>query len=503
MIRSSSIRRASLQTRTFLVIFALSFHLLTAVNIRGTSDIADQDRLLDLARARTVQHAGGNLTSEFRQKDRPALQIVIASYALQGDAEIGITNRFAQVALLRIISALLGISLSLMLYRTYRGQCTSEAAKTWLLSLLLLLWFLTPIHASFTPEAWSGMLFFLGLAWFLRRDRLEDASNILAGLPLGLSLFFRFESGIMIGGFLGWLWFAEREHARVLLTLILGMVFGSLMGVLADRQFYGEWIFTPWNSFAALITDGPAPSAGTTPWWFYFDQIVRYGIYPIGALVLISGLIFFVVLRTEVLTWVVVPYVVIHMILPGKDLRFLYPVASAVPVMLFLSMQRAYSWIRPEQTRQKIGRVLTWVVQPLWGINLVFLVALSLLPVDAYTPFYQRISNERKPQQMGHQHQNGPAEGRTYRQDEAKQTIQANGKEWTGQRRTRTGSRPVRPAYRGYPSTAEDFAQPEHLTNQNIEILSCASVIGDAYPQRIFPFNLGVRRGRHSPLVQT
>jgi GPI mannosyltransferase 3 len=451
MNRSTSIRRASLQTRAFLVVFALSFHLLTAVNIRGTSDISEQDRLLELARAGTMQHAGGNLTVEFRQKDRPALQIVIASYALQGATEIGITNRFAQAALLRILSALLGISLSLMLYRRYRPQCETEAAKTWLLSLLLLLWFLTPIHASFTPEAWSGMLFFLGLAWFLRRDRLEDASNILAGLPLGLSFFFRFESGIMIAGFLAWLWFAEREHARVLLTLGLGIVFSSLIGVLADRQFYGEWIFTPWNSLAALIADGPTPTAGVTPWWFYFDQIVRYGIYPIGALVLISGLIFFVVLRTEVLTWVVVPYMVLHMILPGKDLHFLYPVASAVPVMLFLSMQRVYSWIRPERTREKIGRVLTWVAQPLWGINLVFLVALSLLPVDAYAPYYERISNGRKPQH----------------------------------------------------STSESFAQPDHFTDQKTEIFPCTPVVRDAYPQGIFPIDLRVRRSGHSPLVQT
>jgi GPI mannosyltransferase 3 len=450
MTRSSSIRRASLQTRTFLVIFALSFHLLAAVNVRGTSDIADQDRLLELARAKTIQHAAGNLTPEIRQKDRPALQIVIASYVLQGATELGITNRFAQAALLRIISALLGMSLSLMLYRTYRSHCTSEAARTWLLSLLLLLWFLTPIHASFTPEAWSGMLFFLGLAWFLRRDRLEDASNILAGLPLGLSLFFRFEGGIMIMGFLAWLWFAEREHARVLLTLILGIAFGSMMGVLADRQFYGEWIFTPWNSLFTFIENGGAPGAGFEPWWFYFDQIVRYGIYPIGGLVLLSGLFFFIILRSEVLTWVVVPYLALHMILPGKDLPLLYPVASAVPVMLFLSMQRVYSWIRPEQTREKIGRALTWVVQPLWGINLVFLVALSLLPVDTYTPYYQRISNDLKQQ-----------------------------------------------------SAAEDPAQPENLANQNIEIFPPAPVVGDAYPQCIFPLDLGVRRSGHSPFVQT
>ena len=388
---SAHVRFLPLQTYSFLILFALSFHLLAAVNIRGSDDAIELETMLLLARAQTLQHTPPDIAIEFKGKDRPALQIVLASFVVQAAEGGGITNIYTQAAILRILSGMLGISLSLMLFITYRGQCTSDAGRTWLMSFLLLLWFLTPIHVSYSGEAWSGMLFFFGLAWFLRRDRLEDASNILAGIPIGLSLFFRFESWALIAGLFMWLWFVEREHARVLLTLALGMACAALIGILADRRFYGEWIFTPWNALVSFIATGPG---GYAPWWFYFDQVLRHGIYPIGALILLTGLIFFVVLRKDALTWVLLPYLALQIVLPGKDLRFLYPVASAVPVMMFLSLQKMYSWIRPDHVREKIGRILVWALQPLWGINLILLVLRSFLPVDAYAPIYRQISNE-------------------------------------------------------------------------------------------------------------
>jgi hypothetical protein len=388
---SERVRFLPLQTYSFLILFALSFHLLAAVNIRGSDDAVELEAMILLARAQTVQHTPPEIAAEFTGKGRPALQIVLASFIVQAAAESAITNIYTQAAILRILSGLLGISLSLMLFITYRGQCTGDAGRTWLMSFLLLLWFLTPIHVSYSGEAWSGMLFFFGLAWFLRRDKLEDASNILAGIPMGLALFFRFESWALIAGLFMWLWFSEREHARVLATLALGIAVAALIGVLADRRFYGEWTFTPWNALVSFAATGPS---GHAPWWFYFDLILRHGVYPIGALILLTGLFFFVVLRKDALTWVVLPYLALQIILPGKDLRFLYPVASAVPVMIFLSMQRVYTWIRPEQFRERIGRILVWALQPLWGINLILLVLLSFLPVEAYAPLYRRISNE-------------------------------------------------------------------------------------------------------------
>lgn len=380
-----------LPTFAILFFFALIFHLLAAFSSRGSESAGEQFQAMELARSKAFHHAQTDLAADLRQKSRPMLQPALALLLAQGANQCGITNRSAQIVLAGIVSAALGICLSLLMFSTYRERCTTESARTWLFSLLLLLWFLVSIHASFSPEAWAGMLFFSGIIWFLRHQSEGDAINILIGIPFGLSLFFRFEALFMIAGFVAWLVLVEHEDLQTIASLVVGVAGGVLVGILVDRNLYGEWTFTPWNYLTARGPGGAFFPSGAHPWWFYFSEIFTWGTYPIGGLVVVTGLLFFVLFRREVLTWVVLPYLVVHMLLPAKDLRFLFPLVPAVPVMIFLSLQKVYSWVRPESAGERVDRFAYWIVQPVWIFNLILLVVVSLVPADTVGPAYRKL----------------------------------------------------------------------------------------------------------------
>jgi hypothetical protein len=59
--------------------------------------------------------------------------------------------------------------------------------------------------------------------------------------------------------------------------------------------------------------------------------------------------------------------------------------------MIFLSLQEAYSWVRPESAGEKVDRFAYWIVQPVWIFNLVLLVVVSLLPADTVGPAYRKL----------------------------------------------------------------------------------------------------------------
>ena len=383
-------QRVPVQTSSILLFVAIAFQLLAAISNEGFDDFNQNLQILQFASLKDA----AELPPELQHKTQPALQAALAAAVIQGAKEIGITSPFVQAALFRILSAALGVFASLLLFNTFKRECRSFAARNWLFSLLLLLWFLVFIRARFSSENWSGLLFFIGIAWYYQEDTKEDVRNILVGAILGLALFFRLEIIFMIAGFIAWLIIVEKEDWRVTATLLAGMAATTVINILADRSFYGEWTFTPWNYFAAQISGEISYSAQTQPWWFYFSEIARRGFYPLGILILLCGLYFVLFFRTHILTWVVVPFLVAHMLIPGKDLRALYPVALAVPVVVVLSFQKAHLWIRSEGLRERIEMISLWLIQPLWGLNLIIVATMSFLPADPYAPLYQRIYND-------------------------------------------------------------------------------------------------------------
>jgi hypothetical protein len=158
------------------------------------------------------------------------------------------------------------------------------------------------------------------------------------------------------------------------MRLLSGGIIALVLGAVVDSWFYNEPIHTLWNylykNSLSISKVHPLPVASETyPWWYYFPWIVKYGIWPIGALLL--GSLFWLTYRAprSLLVWCIWPYLLLVSVIPHKELRFLFPLADLAPLVLVMAWQEFEKTTSPLATHRGIVRS---------GLNLA-LVALILV----------------------------------------------------------------------------------------------------------------------------
>jgi phosphatidylinositol glycan class B len=218
-----------------------------------------------------------------------------------------------------------------------------------------------------------------------RRERSGLPPNILAamaGLLFGLAFWCRFQIGLALVGLALWLLLIRRPGAR--LILVTGGALGAALffGVLVDRWFYGEWVLTPLRYFDVNLIENRAADWGVQPWWWYFVQLVYQLVPPYSLLLIAGGIVACFRRSRNVLVWVVVSFVLLHLIVGHKEARFLFPLLYALPVLPVLALEGLGSPWREVWDRiwwSRTARVLGyfWV-----AVNLGGMVVVSLLPAN-------------------------------------------------------------------------------------------------------------------------
>ncbi|MBU6376519.1 MAG: hypothetical protein KGQ59_11025, partial [Bdellovibrionales bacterium] len=239
----------------------------------------------------------------------------------------------------------------------------------------ILTWFLPFQHARFSAEALSGAVFFTAVAVIaIEQDKpYRLLSWLLSGFLLGISFQFRYQVGFLIVGLLAWILIRKNPGSRRLSHLFIGLFLALGVGALADHWLYGEWSLTPWNFFRVNLIEGKAAQFGVSPWWDYFRLLFLNLFLPPLSLAYLY--LFFVGLgskRAEPLLWSIVPFFVVHCLIGHKELRFLYPLASAFPLVLVLAAEEAGA---------KSNVVTRWISGKIFSIISIFLLLLySLKP---------------------------------------------------------------------------------------------------------------------------
>jgi phosphatidylinositol glycan class B len=377
-----------------VLILGFSLNIAAAIFSVGFLHPDEHFQIMEFANLKTGLNNPEDLAWEYNARLRSSIQPTIAYLVIEACDTIGISNPFSQSTVLRIISSLLGFMVMLLLIHTFKDQLETEIFRKWFFYLSLLLWFLIFIHVRFSSENWTGIFFFAGIAIYLISAKKLNRLALLSGVLLGLSFLFRFQSGIMIVSFFFWLLFINKESFKNLFLLLIGICIIILVGVVLDRFFYGEWTFPAWNYFVINIIENKAAQFGEQPWWFYFSEILKFGTYPIGLIVLISALIFAVTYPKHILNWIIIPFFLIHIFIGHKELRFLFPIANAIPIVLIISTPKIFDLIK--KLKQNINHrfLLRWIVYPLWILNLSVALFASLKPVDSYVPLYSHLYEE-------------------------------------------------------------------------------------------------------------
>lgn len=358
----------------------LAVLILAAWFSTGFQSADEHYQVIAFAEAKLGHQAVGTLPWEYAAQIRSAFLPAICMAVFSAAHSIGVEDPFLLTFLLRLLTALLAFGTVLTFVRAARPTVRPELQRAFLL-LSFFLWFLPFLHVRFTGETWSGFFLLLAMAQLLgssaRRWRLARC-----GLFLGLAFLCRPPSLAAAIGIMGWLVLVKREALLHLLQLVAVFALVLLGGIAMDSWFYGQFTATAWN-YMRLGMMGSADHPFTEfPWWYYYAWVFKYSIPLFGAIILLAFGLLCAFKPRHLLTWAIVPFLLLHMALPHKELRFLLPLADLVPLLLITAIPLFKAqWPRMAHLLQ--GRMGKPSVALLAGINLIALCAVSFTPAGS------------------------------------------------------------------------------------------------------------------------
>jgi GPI mannosyltransferase 3 len=370
-------------------LFSAILLVLTAIFSVGYLHPDEHFQILEFAGWKLHITPNEDLPWEFFFRMRPSIQPVIAVLTWKICGIAGITSPFTISFLLRLFSAALTYVAMRMIYRAYAGEVKDERIRKWFLLLSFLIWFAIFNGVRFSSETWSGGFFVIAFAHFLLRQQDQRGSDFfITGLLAGISFIFRYQSGFLLMGFFAWLVFIRRERLVNMILLCLGVAVPLLAGFLTDRWFYGEWTFTVWNYFEQNILLDKLSGFGLKPWWYFFESITVEAIPPFSIFVILGFITLAIYRRKDILTWTLLPFILIHFLIGHKELRFLFPITGFVPAVLAKGMETVRSAWREDYLSLKWVRALALFIGIVNGILLVIIL---FNPADNQASMYKKI----------------------------------------------------------------------------------------------------------------
>ena len=319
------------------------FHLIAALFSEGMHHWDEHFQILEFINLKKGGITGNELPWEYSAKMRP--WIMPGFYYL-----IDFANPFIMTTIYRLISALLGLG---ALYSTYK-----LFKRNYLLIALCSLWFFPYIHARISAEAVGASLFMIAL---IARPAL------FRGLLMGIAFYCRFHIGILILFYHLYQLIFKKEKLSTLMVSTLGILIAIAFNVLIDYWGYGEWVFTPWEYVRQNLLENKVSSFGVNPWYDYFKMVFNKSFAPLGILIILSHLYLWIKHPKNILTWLTLPFFLIHCLIGHKELRFLFPLVHFVPVILVLFLE--------ELKLFKYQKMLKFI----------FILNLFLLPIYSFT----------------------------------------------------------------------------------------------------------------------
>ena len=226
----------------------------------------------------------------------------------------------------------------------------------------------------FSSETVSAIFFMLGFSLLFYRNINKHALYcFMAGACLGFSFITRYQIGLMIFGLFAWLIVYKEMKFSKFVILLLGFVLVGALGVYLDSLFYGKLTFTVWRYFEVNILQARVAAFGNSSCWTYLKVIFMF---PYGLLFVLSTLFFIIKCPKHVITWIMVPFIMVHFIIGHKEMRFLIPILGLMPFVVIYSFQLLEKKF-PSQFNELKLRIFH---KPLWifnGFIVFFLVVID------------------------------------------------------------------------------------------------------------------------------
>ena len=324
-----------------ILVLAIAWYSLTAYFSLGYYQADEHYQLIEFAGVIDGTAKGTDLAWEFQAQIRPSLQPVLCHAVFSACRVLSIDDAYAQAFILRLLTGLFAVFSIRFFARSCKPLILPENWKLFLV-LSYFTWFLPFVNVRFSSETWAGLFLLLSLALSMR-ENIGSRQFFMIGLLTGLGFLFRFQAIAASAGLILWLMIIKKESFGRIALLGTGAALVIVAGTLLDLWFYKNFVFTPWRYFKVNLIDGVASGFGTSPWYYYFYYVFRFSFFPFGILILGSLLFLLIKKPANIFIWTVVPFLVLHSVIPHKELRFLFPVINLIPAIFFLAFQESGS----------------------------------------------------------------------------------------------------------------------------------------------------------------
>ncbi len=380
------------------LLIGLALHLVSAWLSIGFYHSDEHFQILEFLGWKVGLGPSRDLPLEFHHRLRPWLQPAFYYALARFWTALGATSPFAWATGFRFASSLLSLGASAGL-ALCAGRWFSDARyRRWAVIALTLAWYVPAFHARHSSENVGGALFALALsvtllsAW--RRggaaasegDRLEPGgwAALAAGALAGAAFEVRYQTAFLTLGLALWLVLIGRARVSRLLPGLAGAAALVALGTALDRWGYGEWTFAPWNYFHYNLIAGHVGDIDTQPWWDFFRSSFTETWPPLGFLMLVSWIVAWARNPRHVLTWAYLPLFLVHVAIGHKELRFLFPIAHAGPVLAVLAVAGLEAKLPARAWRVALAL--------LCALDLLALAGTSVAPAWMPVRFYERLS---------------------------------------------------------------------------------------------------------------
>lgn len=352
-------------------------YMICAIYSNGFYHPDEHYQIIEFAGLKAGWNTGSDLAWEYYYQIRPTLQPWLAYILFKAWNLCSVRNPFVLVMLLRMVSAAFSIVAISFFVRCFKSTIKEEYYWAFVF-VSFCLWFLPAINVRFSSETWSGLCLLVAVGLIQRSKTNASGLSLLGiGVALGLGFEFRFQTGLAVAGLILWLILVRKSSLRDLSWIGLGGMAVILIGIGMDSLFYGQLALTPYNYFKVNIIENVASTFGTAPWYSYIISIVSAPTPLIGFILLSSILLLLICDYRNIILWTVLPFIFFHSLIPHKELRFLFPMANFIPIILI----SAYQLIEKEIKGGEVPKVFLYSV-----LSALFIVNLGGLVMEMFKP---------------------------------------------------------------------------------------------------------------------
>ena len=349
---------------------ALVVHVVTAWFSSGFYAADEHYQIIAFAQAKLGELPIADLPWEHEVGIRSALLPSLAFAVINTSRALITSDPFCIAFMLRLITALFALFVVRSLVSAAMHMVSPALIRPYVL-LSYFLWFLPYQHVRFATETWAGLLFLFGLAQVISEKHVSYRW-LLAGACFGLAIHVKPAMGIPCMSVFILAFVSKKVTWPIAVRSTIGIMVAFVIGALVDSWFYGGYIPTTWNFVRTAVAGDPQHMFEVYPWYYYFPWIIKYGIGPIGIL-LIAALAWLTFRQPRaILVWCMWPYLIILSVVPHKELRFLFPLVDLAPLLLVLAWQEFVAF-------QSVGILQRTSIRSASVLSLAVLLVVNLM----------------------------------------------------------------------------------------------------------------------------